>query len=531
MTTALTVTNDKRLWPALLPVGYALAVTLYVALRYGYRWGEQDTGQFVDAIHHMLTEGTIAPSGGAYPHGYAYQAIATALVVVTGLDVTHVLLIVLPFLTLVTALIAFVAFRALTGNAFLGGLSALLLFIQPEFLFVIERGNHEKVSHTLVLMLVFLLVASLTRQLGVRVLAGFLVAFYLGAWALISTNSFFASSFMASLVLSLIGGSVMLWAARSATDERRAIRRLIYTILSCFALFFIFVVYIYAPARHNFSTFRTLIEKLSVLFLSFEPQNNPYETISASAGSAWIAVWIYPILTAFNWLIVAGAAAAWIWLAVRFQRQGVAREQRHLLLLWLLAGAFAFEVAISIAVDLSGFLGSNLQIRLFPLFMLFGIPLAMIAGISLAGRIKGAWLRRSMAAVLVVLLGVFAISGVLKATLDPLVSNKWLFFTGSEQRALAWTDSQLERQEIWEGFDERLREMQIIHQPTDPSRANRYVINEAKESTRYIALSNVIQQQSVRLKTPAPNVQRSDQIYDNGATQIYHHVPETPYQP
>lgn len=530
MNVGRTERNDERLWPALLPVGYALAVTLYVALRYGYRWGEQDTGQFADMIRRVITQGTIAPSGGAYAHGYAYQTIATALVTVTGLDVAHVLLIVLPFFTLVTGLVAFIAFRALTGNAFLGGLSALLLLIQPEFLFVIQRGNHEKITHTLVLLLIFLLAASLTRRPSVPVLAGFLVAFYLGAWALIATNSFFASSFMASLVLSLIGGSVMLWAARSTTDERHAIRRLIYTILSCFALFFVFVVYVYAPARHNYGQLRTLIEKLSVLFLSFEPQSNPYETISAT-GSAWIAVWVYPVLTAFNWLIVVGAAVAWVWLAVRFRRRGIAPEQRQLLLLWLLAGAFAFEVAASVVVDITGFLGSNLQIRLFPLFTLFGIPLVVIAGIWLAGRIKGIWWHRSIGAALIMLLGVFATTGVLKATNDPLVSNKWLFFTGSEQRALAWADSRLERQEIWEGFDERLRELQIIHQPANPSRANRYVINQAKESTRYVAMSNVIQQRSVRLKTPAPNVHRSDQIYDNGDAKIYHRVPETPYQP
>src|SRR5690606_35060568 len=144
-----------------------------------------------------------------------------------------------------------------------------------------------------------------------------------------------------------------------------------------------------------------------------------------------------------------------------------------LLLLWLLAAAFAFEVLVSAVVDLSGFLGANLQIRLFPLFMLFGIPLVIVAGAELAGRINGPRARRVMTVAMVVLLSVFATTGVLKATNDPLVSNKWLFFTGNEQRALAWADSRLERQEIWQGFDERLQEMQKIYQPVDPVRGNR----------------------------------------------------------
>lgn len=527
--TAMRRQGHESSWPVLLPVGYALAVTIYVALRYGYRWGEQDTGQFMESIRGVIAAGSIAPTG-AYAHGYGYQTIAAVLALVSGLTVSQVQIIVLPFLTLVIALIAFVAFRALTGKAFLAALSALLLFIQPEFVFVVERGNHEKVTHALVLMLVFLLAASLSRPRTMGMVVGFILAFYLGAWALIATNSFFASSFMVSLALALAGGLLTLWVSRSAALERGAMRRLVYTVLSCLALFFVFVVYVYAPARHNYGQFQTLIDKLSVLFLSFEPQGKPYEAVGSST-IAWVAPWVFPVLTAFNWLILAGSAIAWVWLAVRFKREGLMTGQRRLLLLWLLAAAFAFEVLISVIVDFSGFLGANLQIRLFPLFMLFGIPLVIVAGAELAGRINSVLARRTMTATMVVLLSVFATTGVLKATNDPLVSNKWLFFTGNEQQALVWADSRLERQEVWEGFDERLREMQKIYRPVDPANGNRFVIGRAGESTRYITMSDVIQRRSVRLNTPAPDTSGSDQIYDNGSAQIFHRVPRTPYQP
>lgn len=528
--TAVQGQSRESSWPVLLPVGYALAVTIYVALRYGYRWGEQDTGQFMESIRGVVAAGSIVPASGAYAHGYGYQTIAGVVAMVSGLTVSQVQLIVLPFLTLVIALVAFVAFRALIGNAFLAGLSALLLFIQPEFVFVVERGNHEKVTHTLVLVLVFLLAASLTRPRTIGTVAGFILAFYLGAWALIATNSFFASSFMMSLALALGGGLIMLWFSRAAALERGAMRRLVYTVLSCLALFFVFVVYVYAPARHNYGQLQTLFEKLSVLFLSFEAQGNPYEAVGSSP-IAWAAPWVYPVLTAFNWLILLGSALAWTWLAVRFKREGLVTGQRRLLLLWLLAAAFAFEVLVSVVVDFSGFLGANLQIRLFPLFMLFGIPLVIVAGAELSGRINGPLARRALTVTMVVFLSVFAATGVLKATNDPLLSNKWLFFTGNEQRALAWADSQLERQEIWEGFDERLREMQRIYRPVDPLSGNRFTISKVSESTRYITMSDVIQRRSVRLNTPAPDISSSDRIYDNGSAQIFHRVPRTPYQP
>jgi hypothetical protein len=528
--TAVRKQDRQSSWPVLLPVGYALAITIYVALRYGYRWGEQDTGQFVESIRGVLAAGSIVPASGAYAHGYGYQTVVAAVAVVSGLTVSQVQLIVLPFLTLAIALIAFVAFRALTGNAFLAGLSALLLFIQPEFVFVVERGNHEKITHMLVLVLVFLLVASLTRARTIGMVAAFVLTFYLGAWALIATNSFFASSFMVSLALALCGGLITLWFSRSPALEREAMRRLVYTVLSCLALFFVFVVYVYAPARYNYGQLQTLIDKLSVLFLSFEPQSNPYEAVGSST-IAWAAPWMYPVLTLFNWVILAGSALAWVWLATRFKRNGLGAAQRRLLLLWLLAAAFAFEVLISVVVDFSGFLGSNLQIRLFPLFMLFGIPLVIVAGAELVGRVNGPLARRAMTVAMVVLLSIFATTGVLKATNDPLVSNKWLFFTGNEQRALSWADSRLERQEIWQGFDERLREMQKIHQPVDPDRGNRFVVNKAGETTRFITMSEVIRRRSIRLNTPVPDLSSSDRIYDNGGAQIFHRVPRTPYQP
>jgi hypothetical protein len=136
-----------------------------------------------------------------------------------------------------------------------------------------------------------------------------------------------------------------------------------------------------------------------------------------------------------------------------------------------------------------------------------------------------------MTLVIVILLSVFATTAVLKATNDPLVSNKWIIFTGNEQRALAWADSRLERRVIWEGLDERLREIQQIYQPADPARGNRFTIDKIDGAARYITMSEVIQRRSVRMNVPLPDISSTDRIYDNGSAQIYHRVPKTPYQP
>ena len=320
MTTEGPREHDRRAWPALLPIGYALAVTIYGGLRYGYRWGEQDTGLFVKLIRQMLDQGTILPDTGSYQHGYNLSGARHRVLPGdgTGCDAGRNWSS-LPFLSLAVALVTFVAFRGLLGDAVVAGIATMLLFMQPEFVFVIGRGNHEKITYILILSLVFLLTASLTRERTVRVQVACTSAFYLIAWGLITTNFFWASSFLASLLLALGGGALALALAKGLRGERATLRRLAYTTASCYLLAFIFVAYAYPPARANFGVFRTLAERLSMLFLSFEPKGQPY----AAVGAAWVAPWVYPVLTAFNWLMTIGCAPAWCWLGFRLWRDTV----------------------------------------------------------------------------------------------------------------------------------------------------------------------------------------------------------------
>jgi hypothetical protein len=527
---ALTPARDRRGWLALPPVGYALLVTLYILLRYGLRWGDSDTGQILQATRNVAEQGTISPTGITYPHGYAYQSIIVAVSQITGISISRVDLAVLPFLCVVGALIAFITFRLLTGSALLGSIAAILLFIQPEFVFEVERGSHEKTTNSYVLLLVFLITVTFARRVRTSSIIGYIISFYLLAWGLIATNSFFGSSFFVSLALALVGGALVLWLSMRPDEQRVTINRLIYTVISGTALVFVFVNYVYSPARSNYGTLHSLIDRISALFLSFDVQSNPYASIGSATGAAWVAPWVYPLLTSFNFLIAFAGLASWCWIAYRFVRGGIRSEGRNLLLLWLFAAAFACEVAVSAIVDLSGFLGSNLQIRIFPLFVLFAIPLFVLAGAQLAQRLnRRLRLIAGIAAGLLVTL--FAITGILKATNDPLVSNKWVFYTRDEQRALSWTDRDLTNQAIWTGFDERLLVMQTVENSVNPAKQNRYVVGSASSNARYLVDSNVTQRRGRRLKVPVPDTTDDDQIYDNGGTRIYHVVPATPYQP
>jgi hypothetical protein len=172
-----------------------------------------------------------------------------------------------------------------------------------------------------------------------------------------------------------------------------------------------------------------------------------------------------------------------------------------------------------------------LQIRLFPFFMLFAIPLVVLVAAGLARRLPHGWPRQGFGAALVVLFAGLAAAGILKATSDPLVSNKWIFFSDAERQALVWTDRRLSSSDIWIGFDERLRTMQTVHQPTDAHQANRYGSGPDDAASRYLFWSDVIERRGKRMTLPGPNTLTTDRIYDNGSARLYHRVPESPYQP
>ena len=191
-------------------------------MRYGFRWSDSDSAQIVSAARTIFLQGTIEPASNAYPHGFAYQSVIVTLARVSGLSVVRVDLVILPFVAVVSALAAFLAFRAFTGNALLGGIAAVLLFVEPQFVFAVERGSHEKMTESFVLLLVFLITAAMTRRSTSNSSVSYIVSFYVLAWAMVSTNAFFGSSLFASLAIALAAGAIILWRQRSPSSERSA---------------------------------------------------------------------------------------------------------------------------------------------------------------------------------------------------------------------------------------------------------------------------------------------------------------------
>jgi hypothetical protein len=198
--------------------------------------------------------------------------------------------------------------------------------------------------------------------------------------------------------------------------------------------------------------------------------------------------------------------------------------------LWLFSAAFGLVLIAAAFIDYSGFLEANLQIRLLPVFMLLAIPIGVYGAMALYNRSNGR-IRRALVVTAPILVAFFALIGILKATNDPLVSNKWLFFTAGEQQAVTWIDTRLNNSEVWIDIDERLRMMQDMHQPADRTNGNIYLTGVPGQWAPYLLSTDVMEQRMLRMNVPMIDYRQSDRIFDNGTARVYHRVPSSPYQP
>ena len=120
---------------------------------------------------------------------------------------------------------AWLAYREFTRSEAAATLATLILLAQPEFLFPLLRGTHEKFTRGFMFLLLFLLLRSL-RARSERLVVGLVAAFYLCAYAMIAFNSLMASSFLVAVGLSLLLSWAVRSRARIAVDwQSRMLRR------------------------------------------------------------------------------------------------------------------------------------------------------------------------------------------------------------------------------------------------------------------------------------------------------------------
>lgn len=516
-------------------VFYALGTYMYATLRFAGRWNENDTTVLTRSIYFVERDETVLDVSIPYGNGLSYQAISVFLLQTTGVDVQTLQLYVMPFVAALLPVMAFVTYRELTQNNLTGLLACLILYLQPDFLFVTWRGSHEKITWTLTLFLLFLLARSFTAHASTGALQRYVVLFYITAFAFVCSNAFFATSLTAAIALSFLVGSLLI-ALRNRfgrnTEKAAAhqIYRLVFVTMAVGVLVYLFFFYIYPPAISLLLAFKSLYEGLAALFLETEQATNPYDYVTA----AWIDPRIYLLLTGISMVIVLMSFFVWLRGIPRFIRtRDLSKSDLARLYLWLVYPTFAFQLALSLVADRTAAIGSNLQVRLFTPLMLTAVPLVAI-GVSdimvWLSRRKRRFLRNGLLLGGAAVIPAFSIFAMFKVTNEPVVSNNWLFSTSAEREAAMWSLLHSDDPISWMGIDDRFRAGVVFDEPEFSYEDTMTVGVTPRLSPRYFVISDIERARWLRQSLPLPFLDDDYRVYDNGLAQVYYRRQLTDYQ-
>ena len=514
------VVKDMYILYWLLPIFFMVLISMYFSVRYITQWAETDSAVFAQYIRSMSSTGTLVSSGSVYPNGYSYQALATFIGHITGLSVTQLQQVLFPLLAFLVILPAWLMYREFTGSARGATLTTFLLFTQPEFLFVILRSSHEKFTRLLMLMALFWLIRSFRVAQQPRLFGLHVVLFYLTTYAFITSNNLLAHSFIFAIITALLLGIVLIRRVQPLQLDTGTLPRLAYAGTVGLGLAYLFTFLIYAPAQHDLLVLENIWKQIAALFLDVQKESaNAYTQVVGG----WISLPVYFMVSIANWVIlllsfVIWVRQGWMWVWKRYSQ-----PTQIAWLLWLLYASFAFQGFLSVLGDASGAIG-NLQHRIFPSFS--------IVAVAIVGTALTYWRPhqpRLVRMVLTCAIGFFAMVAVFKATNEPVLSNKWTFYTRSEMFAIAWSDTYLQNSQFWAEFDERLSAA-VAMENYQLENNNRISLNNQATQNRLFVISAITRLRSIRLARPLPISPDALQIYDNGMTQVYRLRPETPFQ-
>jgi len=514
---------DDARWSISVVFSFALIVGAYFTFRFSGRWVEGDTASQADNIRAMIRDMTIlSPSGVLYSNGYAFSAVSTFIVAFTGVKIETLLQLIYPLVSATLVLVAWPVYREFTGSARAATVATLILFVQPEFLFVILRGSHERVLRVFLLLSMWLLLRSFRHADKTPLYATYVFLFYLTVYGTIATNSWFGSSYVWALATALVGSWVARWLGPGLRPVSLSTqRRLLYVPIFAGVLAFLFNSYIYPPSGQTLGQIPSILDRLSRLMLttSPDPSTTRYNAYAAIFDQ-WVDIRVYFLLSLGTYLLLAGSAALWIRMGLRWLAGVGDRPTLGRWLLWLLYGASALQGAMSVVADNAGMLGGNLQYRSFPTFVMMASPIVAI-GLT-------EWRPKPRTRVLASgALGILALLGIAKATNDPAVSNGWSFYLPSEVSALRFLgDYMKEGQLYWSDFDERLRALRILVNASNLTPT----LDPNAVGLRTYLISDIIRARAARLGRPVPPVTGELRIYDDGDVQIYRKRSLTPYQ-
>ena len=514
---------DERILLCFL-VMFGLCLAFYFTFRYGGTWIENDSAVLTGYITAMQREGDLTPDGATYQHGFLFQALSVLISDLSGITISSLQRLIFPFLSITILVIsAWYFFNQATNDTRQTALAVLLLCLQGDVLFVIFRGSHEKLDWPLIMLSLGLLFNSYKQ--GGKKLIVCIALFYLLAFAQVSVNIFFATTFLTAILLSMVTGRLIQFIkSRRSVFSGAEAERLLYITLSVSIIAFLFISYIYPPALNNLHTMENIFQKLVSLLVNPALATRPYDYISIG----WINNETYLSLSTFTWLLIFGSMGFWIkrgWRLINGQEPFRLKNQLD----WLLYTGFAFQVGASMVIDLSGALGKNLQLRVFPGFTVVAVLILSKGLLGLLPIIKLIPVtRKALSLVMVFFVAWLPVAAVLKASNEPILSNQWMIYSESEVEAVDWAIEHLEQAQIWTGIDNRIMHAFNIERGTSHDKI--LVAFSNFENIRHVVLSQKEVLRATRIGFSLPPTFGWMTLYDNGEVQVFKKPPVTPFQ-
>jgi len=507
-------------------VAYGLLLGSYFVARYNGGWADNDTALLTLNSEAVIKAGSITLGADAYAAGYVYtsgyglQTLITFISELSGVSPATLQLVVFPLLVFLVGGAMYALAWEVMGSARLAALATILLYIQPELLFMSLRGSHERFTRTMLILELLLLIRSVKVFDNPRLFRNTVITFYVVTFGVISYNALFGASMALAITCALLLGLIVNRYHSRMSDVSLVIQRLAFASASSFILLFMFITYLYKPAADQWSLLRTFGEKIASLLLNFDTKYNAYNTIA----EGWVNPYVYLLLSLSNWLLILGSLALWLRIAWQWLRRGRTLDVTEWLLC-ILYLTFIVQEVISIAVDFTGLIGGNLQLRAFPSYAIVGVLLIVYEGRTLLAK---PFVSRSITYIVLTTLIFLSVAALLKATNEPALSNKWVFYLPEEMRALNWADTHSSRNWIWTDVDERINVGYFINYGLHNGN---YLVesSDAKRATFFLS-DAVITAYAARLNAVLPNVSEANLVYDNGVVRVYRKVPRTPYE-
>lgn len=504
-----------------------LIYAAYFVLRFGGLWTENDTAVFTQVTARMLAAHSVL-FPGQYSHGFGYPTWLGSLSLLTGLSVPVMNTIVMPFIAmLLFTIAAYIAYRTFLNSDKLAALSVLLIFAIPDVMFTLLRGNHEKLNIVLMLWALVVLFRAFraVQQGSMRESAVWIGLFYVFVFTNATVNDYFASTFAVAASLTLIGGWILLRLNTPATIQYRPqIVRLGSYVIGSWLLVWWVMLYVFPPAGHDFALAHTALNKIVDLFLTLHTSSNPY----SAPASQWAGKLDQILVASFRWVLSVVSIVIWGYALWKMIWRKHTWPFEHLFLL-ALYGAFGFLVALAIPLDFTGMnAGTNLEVRNFPYYALMASPVLVWGLIPRLDTLKTTW-RPWVTTSSAIVLATFVLIGLFKSTLDPVISNQWMFYTPAERQALSAFNHHSRSETIWTGPDNRLVYADMMWHFRN--RGDNTVTGfQFSQADRDLLISPEVIASSLVEQKPVPPYLNQNRIYDNGSAQIYRLRPQTPFE-